>query len=238
MDMSHLKAKILSSRTYPEFFPFNSDDCVINIGCGEGPQAIVYAGQYKKMIGVDINKERLVNSMKVIKTYGIENYITLCADVENIPLKDNTFDKAIAIDIIEHVKEPRRLCLEANRLLKEGGELLITFPVMYEKFRDIVSKVGHFILRRKKKEEESSVWNPDAHNHKYPVNEWIAIVESCGFKLSKSRATTLFPPLYLYGIPRFWFRSNIIYRIDSFFCKLPVIKNYGQTLLCVFKKDK
>ena len=63
MDTKHLKAKILSSRTYPEFFPFSPNDRVINIGCGEGPQAIVYAGQYEEMIGVDINKERLKNSI-------------------------------------------------------------------------------------------------------------------------------------------------------------------------------
>lgn len=233
-----LKGKLLSGRVYPEFFPFKTHDRVINIGCGEGPQAIVYSGQYKEMVGIDINEERLEASKEAMKNFGVKNYTTLCANVEAIPLPNNSFDKAIAIDIIEHVQNPKKLCLEANRLLAPRGELLITFPAMHDKYRDFISKVGRFILRRKKKDSYSTEWNPDAHNQEYRLSEWIAIVESCGFKLYKSRASTLFPPLHLYGMPRFWFSNNIIHTIDSFFCKMPVLINYGQALVCIFKKDK
>ena len=233
-----LKGKILSGRLYPEFFPFKPDDCVINLGCGEGPQAIVYAGQYRKMVGVDTNEDRLKRSEEAMRIYGVQGYTTLCASVEDIPLPDNDFDKAIAVDIIEHVQSPKRLCLEANRMLKENGELLITFPAMHDKFTSFISWVGRFILRRKKKEASSKEWNPDAHNQEYAIGQWINIVESCGFKLHKSRASTLFPPLHLYGIPKFWFASNTIHRIDSFFCKMPVLRYCGQALVCVFIKQK
>jgi ubiquinone/menaquinone biosynthesis C-methylase UbiE len=232
-----LKGKLLSGRIYPEFFPFNANDRVINLGCGEGPQAIVYAGQYKEMIGVDINKEKLERSKEAMKIYKIKNYKILCANVENASLPDNSFDKAIAIDIIEHVQSPKKFCLEINRLLKEKGELLITFPAMYDRYRDFSSTLGRLILRRKKKKITSIKWNPDAHNQRYSLNKWIDIVEDCGFKLYKSRATTLFPPLHLYGIPRFWFSNNLIHKIDSFFCKIPILKNFGQTLVCIFKKQ-
>jgi SAM-dependent methyltransferase len=233
-----LKGKLLSGRVYPEFFPFNSNDHVINIGCGEGPQTIVYARQYNKMVGVDIDRERLEKSKEAMKFYGVKDYTMLCTNVEKIPLKDCIFDKALAVDIIEHVQNPKKLCLEANRLLKENGELLITFPAMHDKFTNLVSKIGRFVLRRNKKETHSAEWNPDAHNQEYPLNEWIAIVESCGFVLYKSRGSTLFPPLHLYGIPRFWFSNNIIHKIDSFLCKKPFLKNYGQALVCIFKKEK
>jgi len=233
-----LKGKLLSSRVYPEFFPFKPDDRVINIGCGQGPQAIVYAGQYKQMVGVDLNVERLKKSEKAMRIYGVRSYTTLCVNVEKMPLRDNSFDKAIAVGIIQCVQNPRKLCLEANRLLKENGELLITFPAMYYKFTNFVSKIGRFVLRRKKKEVPSTEWSPDALNQKYTLDEWIAIVESCGFKLYKSRADTLFPPLHRYGIPRLWFSNNVIHKIDSFFCKMPVLKNYGQELICFFIKHK
>ncbi len=235
---SFLKGKLLSGRVYPEFFPFKPDDKVINLGCGSGPQAIVYSKQYKEMVGVDINKKRLEESKEIIRIYGVKNYTTLWANVEAIPLPSHSFDKAIAIDIIEHVQNPKKLSSEANRLLKENGELLITFPAMHDKFTNFISKIGHCILRRKKKKINSTQWDPDAHNREYPLKEWIAIVESCGFKLQKSRASTLFPPLHLYGLPRFWFSNNTIHKIDSFFCQMPVIKNYGQALVCAFRKEK
>jgi ubiquinone/menaquinone biosynthesis C-methylase UbiE len=233
-----LKGKILSGRVYPEFFPLNPNDRVVNLGCGEGPQAIVYAGQYKEMVGVDINKDRLIRSEEAMKVYGIQGYATLWVNVENIPLPDKSFDKAIAIDIIEHVQSPKNLGLEVNRLLKENGELLITFSAMHDKFTKLFTALVCLIPRRKRKEPASSEWNPDAHNQEYPLSQWIRVIESCGFKLYKARATTLFPPLHLYGIPRFWFKSNIIHKIDSFFCKIPVLRNYGQSLLCIFIKLK
>lgn len=235
-EFNFLKGKLLSGRVYPDFFPFNPKDRVISLGCGEGPQAIVYAGQYKEMIGVDINKQRLERSKEIMKVYKIKNYTTLYANVEKISLPANSFDKAIAIDIIEHVQNPKKLCLEANRLLRKNGEFLITFSTMYDKYRDFASIIGRLILGKGKK-IKSAEWNPDVHNQRHSPKKWIAIVESCGFKLSKSRANTLFPPLHLLGIPRFWFSNNIIYKINNFFCRMPVLKNCGQALVCVFKKQ-
>lgn len=241
----YLKGKLLSSRVHPEYFPFNPNDRVINLGCGVGPQAIVYSGQYKEMIGIDINKEKLKKSEEAMRVFGVHNYTTLCANVQRIPLPDSSFDKAIAIDVIEHVKNPKKLCLEINRLLKEDGELLITFPAMHDSFTGFVSKVEgfiskvkDFILRRKRRETRSSSneWNPDDHNQEYPLDEWVAIVEDCGFKLCESRASTLFPPLHLYGIHRFWYSNDIIHKIDTFLCKTPFLKNYGQALVCIFKE--
>jgi len=233
-----LKGKILSGRIYPEFFPLNPNDRVINLGCGGGPQAIVYAGQYREMVGVDINEDRLKRSEEAMNIYGIQGYATLYANVENIPLPDKSFDKAIAISVIEHVQSPKNLALEANRLLRENGELLITLPAMYDKFTKLVTTLIHIILIRKKKAPPSTEWNPDAHNQEYPLSEWISIIEGCGFKLCKSRASTLFPPLHLYGIPRFWFASNIIHKMDSFFCKIHLLRNYGQSLVCIFIKHE
>lgn len=226
-----LSGKVSAGRVYPEFFPFMATDAVINIGCGMGPQAVVYRNTYSRMIGIDINEERLRSSASVLAAeYGVRNYETLCADVEKIPLPDESFEKALAIDIIEHVRNPHCMLLEARRLLKPGGLLLVTFPAMHDKYTRFT---GMFSRRRA---SPSLTWNPDAHNQDFPVREWITIVEKAGFSFVRSRATTMFPPLHLYGVPRFWFSNGIIHTIDRFFCSLPLCKNFGQTLMCVFRK--
>lgn len=235
-DFEFLKGKIISGKVYPDFFPLDKNDLVINLGCGESPQAIVYAGQYKKMIGVDLDETRLLKSNRATKIYNVENYETVCANIENVPFPDKTFDKAMAIDVIEHVQNPKNFCLEINRTLKDDGKLLITFSTMYDKYRNLTSTIKH--LKPWTKNNKNSVWNPDAHNHRHTPGEWIKIVEKCGFKLYNSRANTLFPPLHLYGMKKFWFSNNIIYKITSFFCKIPILKNYGQALVCAFKKDE
>ena len=231
-----LNGKVLSGRVYPEFFSINNNERVLNIGCGDGPQAVVYAGRYREMVGVDINCLRLESSKKLIEDLGIKNYSTICANVELIPLPDKSFDKAIAIDIIEHVNNPEKFCHEAFRLIKDGGKLLVTFPAMHDNYTRFFSLVGKYVLRRKHQDKIDSNWDPDKHNHDYSVKKWIELVSGCGFKLEKSRATTMFPPLHLYGVPKFWFSNEIVHFLDSLICRLPLVKNYGQSLVCVFQK--
>jgi len=233
-----LRGKMLSGRVYPEFFALDPGDRVLNIGCGQGPQAVVYAGQFREMIGIDINRQRLGKSREAMRLFKVRDYTTVMANVEQMPFRNGAFDKAIAVDIAEHVRSPQKLCRQAHRILKENGEVLITFPTMHDKYTEMVSMLVRVIRRPKPKRDsmKSSEWNPDAHNQSYPVGRWIKIVEEAGFELTRARASTMFPPLHLYGIPRFWFASDFIHRIDSWFCRLPLLRNYGQALVCVFRK--
>jgi ubiquinone/menaquinone biosynthesis C-methylase UbiE len=189
------------------------------------------------MVGVDINFDRLAHSIKVLSDFDVNNYQVVNANVELLPVKGLTFDKVLAIDIIEHVQNPNILCDEINRILKPNGKLLITFPAMHDKFTDLVSKITRILRLKKRKKIASNNWNPDNHNQEYSIKKWIELVEKSGFKLIDSRASTMFPPLHLYGIPRFWFKYDFIYHIDSKVCKLPGIKKFGQSLVCTFIKD-
>jgi ubiquinone/menaquinone biosynthesis C-methylase UbiE len=239
LPIDFIEGKVLSGRVYPEFFPFQADDVVLNVGCGYGVQAIAYDATYQKMVGVDIVLERVQKSLSLYELYPLETYTPVCADVEQLPLPTAQFDKAIAIDIIEHVQNPQALCREINRVLIPGGQVLITFPTLHDTYTAAISWFARTILRRKSKgtfHDTPSEWHPDAHNQEFPVDEWIALVESCGLHLVDSRATTLFPPLHLYGVPRFWFSVDAIHAADSALSRLPGLKNYGQGLMAIFQK--
>ena len=106
-----------------------------------GPQAISYNGQYAAMVGVDINADRLALSQQAIAARGIDNYTTLQANVEHIPLTDATFDHAIAIDIAEHVEDPRQLC-RGSIACPNQEELLITFPAMHDFYTGLARTIG------------------------------------------------------------------------------------------------
>jgi SAM-dependent methyltransferase len=231
-----IEGKILSSKILPDFFEIKPDETVVNIGCGNSPQAVVYANKFKEMVGVDINKERLKTSEEVAEYYKVKRYKTLCANVENIPLPDKSFDKALAIDIIEHVENPQKLCSEIRRLLKEDGKMLVTFPTMHDKYTRFFSSISRMVKRKKVETRDSTAWDPDEHNNEFSLEKWIEIVEESGFELVGSRATTMFPPLHIYGIPRFWYSNNTINKIDGFFCRMSFFKKYGQTSACIFRK--
>jgi ubiquinone/menaquinone biosynthesis C-methylase UbiE len=47
---------------------------------------------------------------------------------ENIPFEDNSFDVVICSHVLEHVKDKSKSLQEINRVLKEGGVLIIGMP--------------------------------------------------------------------------------------------------------------
>jgi SAM-dependent methyltransferase len=50
------------------------------------------------------------------------------ADGARLPFKDAVFDTVFAIDVIEHVPDERALIIEALRVLRPGGRLIMTTP--------------------------------------------------------------------------------------------------------------
>jgi len=231
----NITGKILSGIVYPEFFPIDREETVLNVGCGNGVQAVIYKRNFKKMVGVDINQERLNISSLVMGKYNIKNFEAICANVEKIPLTEK-FNKVIAIDIVEHLVNPENLISEIHRLLRNDGKLLITFPALHDKWENLFRFVGRKILRRKGKTIRKPGWDPDAHQYEYNLKKWLSIMEEGNFSLVDSRASTLFPPLHYLGLPKFWFSNKLIHGLDSRLCRLPIIKNYGQALVCIFRK--
>ena len=58
--------------------------------------------------------------------YGKIDYV---CDILNIPVPDSSFDYIICTEVIEHVPDPISVIKEISRILKPGGNLLITAPL-------------------------------------------------------------------------------------------------------------
>lgn len=238
----YFQGKLLSSKIYPTFLKLNKSDIVINLGCGKSQQALIYKGQYQKMYGIDINEQAIRFSKKVIRDYNLDNYSVTKGNIEKTEFPSNFFDKAIVIDVIECTENPIKFCKEVHKILKHNGKLLITFAALHDRYMAVFNFLKTGKLRTmfsslfRIKKGKVNEWNPSAHNHVYRISNWLKIVESCGFKLNKSRGTTIFPPLHFFGIKKFWFSNKIINSIDSYLCKLPILKRLGQAYLCVFEK--
>ena len=53
------------------------------------------------------------------------------ADAFNVPLASGSFDVIICAELLEHVINPGSVLIEAYRLLRTGGTLLICVPFLY-----------------------------------------------------------------------------------------------------------
>jgi len=54
--------------------------------------------------------------------------IDIVSDITSIPVKDESFDAIMCIEVIEHVPDPVKAMNELDRILKNGGYLIITAP--------------------------------------------------------------------------------------------------------------
>jgi ubiquinone/menaquinone biosynthesis C-methylase UbiE len=54
--------------------------------------------------------------------------LDIVSDITNIPIKDQSFDNIMCIEVFEHLPEPQLAIKEFSRILKPGGKLILTAP--------------------------------------------------------------------------------------------------------------
>jgi SAM-dependent methyltransferase len=57
-----------------------------------------------------------------------QSKLDVISDISSIPLEDASFDAIMCVEVLEHLPNPLLAIKEFNRLLKEGGRLIITAP--------------------------------------------------------------------------------------------------------------
>jgi SAM-dependent methyltransferase len=55
----------------------------------------------------------------------------IVADVQDVPIKDATADCVLSTEVIEHLPDPAACVLEAHRILKPGGVLILSAPFLH-----------------------------------------------------------------------------------------------------------
>jgi SAM-dependent methyltransferase len=105
---------------------------MLDIGAGRGGlQQMDFRGRASRICGIDMDPaiftNKLVDEAKI-------------TDGRTIPYEDETFDIALANNVLEHVAEPLRLFLEIRRVLKPGGRFLFKTPNKYH-YMPIVARM-------------------------------------------------------------------------------------------------
>ena len=138
-------------------------------------------------------------------------------DVEKdrFPYEDGTFDGVICCELIEHLfHDPAHMLHESNRVLKDGGWLLLTTPniTSYHMIRKAVIGIHPM--------EHSAYFHgkygqvPIQHTREYPFWEIIDVLNACGFS-SEVKTSLVFTKLERLG---FWEYVLLIPAITIYNC--------------------
>jgi SAM-dependent methyltransferase len=159
-------AKLASVRQWLRALPAATR--VLDAGCGEGVLVEEFAGRLA-IEGIDAN-------------YSSDRI--RCGSLTSLPYESGSFDRALCLDVLEHLtfdEQPRALA-ELHRVLRPGGELLVSVPNLAH----LQSRI-HFLLRGALIRTASEQKHPGDR----PVAEYLRLAERTGFTLLARRG--IFP---------------------------------------------
>jgi arsenite methyltransferase len=103
-------------------------ETVIDLGCGAGIDAILAAfqvGPHGRVLALDFLPEMLELTRAAAQEAGLENIETLEAEMEDIPLADESVDLVISNGTLNLSPRKARVLAECARVLKPGGRLCV-----------------------------------------------------------------------------------------------------------------
>jgi SAM-dependent methyltransferase len=106
---------------------------LLDIACGAGGPALRIAALMGcSIIGVDIHEDAIKAAVGLATERGLlgrANFKTIDAR-GHLPFPDASFDAITCIDAINHLPDRAQVLADWNRLLKPGGRLLFTDPII------------------------------------------------------------------------------------------------------------
>ena len=129
-------------------------DVIIDIGCGSGNLLIELSKSCSGAYGADLNQKAIDFIKLRANKEKIKNIYLKKVSGPKLPFKNSSFDKVIAMELIEHLENPNLIIKECIRILKPGGLLFITTP-NYRSFWPILETISDlFNLTPKMKGEQ------------------------------------------------------------------------------------
>jgi SAM-dependent methyltransferase len=142
---------------------------ILQVGGGPNPFPWFEAGDR-------VNLDPLADFYKKLPSPLFKKCTNVCAQAENMPFEDNSFDLVICFNSLYHMQDPVKALCEMKRVLKKEGPFLFSittytstvFPQLFARYN-----IGHF----------------RGHPQAYNPNSITRLLSNAGFTLKKKIVT-------------------------------------------------
>ncbi len=101
---------------------------VLDFGCGNGAQTMEFAGAGCSIIAADIGIENLSVLAGRLREIGCTTVLPVHYDGVHLPVRPGSIDVVLSYEVIEHVEDEAAMLDELRRVLRPGGEMVISVP--------------------------------------------------------------------------------------------------------------
>ncbi len=150
---------------------------VLNVGCGDGEYDRTLSAMFSRTVGVDINRSDIMSAK--LGSGGNNHYAI--SGGEELPFRDNSFDAVICMDVLEHIRDDKKVVSEIFRVLKDGGNLVLSVP--HSRYPWTYDPVNGF-LRPLGAHLPIGMWG-FGHLRLYSRELLTCIIEGAGFSIEK-----------------------------------------------------
>lgn len=100
-------------------------DTLVDLGTGTGRVLELFGGVARNLHGIDASREMLAIARANLERNGFRRAELRQSDIYALPLADAMADLVTIHQVLHFLDEPQRALLEARRILRPGGKLLI-----------------------------------------------------------------------------------------------------------------
>lgn len=148
---------------------------VLDIGSADGVfTKQIQEGTGAKVIGIDVRKASVDWANRHWKDKRMHFQV---GDAHELAFEDARFDAVFALEVLEHIEDPKRVLKEIKRVLKKGGHAVLLVPtdIWYFKFL-----WDNFWTKFRGK-----VWN-DTHLQSFQNDSLIDLAKKVGFSVERT----------------------------------------------------
>ena len=150
-------------------------DLALDAGCGEGRHSMEFLTRGADVFSLDMDMESLRKTRYDIanlkkQEQKQDRFFVLSGDALLLPFKNETFDRIICSEVMEHVDDDNLACEELARVLKKGGCIAITVPTYFSEFVYDILTYEYFT-------------SPGGHVRKYFPKQLAVIMRRNGLEL-------------------------------------------------------
>ncbi len=158
---------------------------------GNGTLYFWQHGLVREAVCADVSDNFAAQCARRLREAGFEQFRLVKFDSYDLPFADGEFDHILCFETVEHFSEPEKLIRELGRVIKPGGQMVLTTPnVLWEPVHALAAifKLHH----------------SEGPHRFVPYGQLKRMVRRAGFTIERAETTVLIPggpePLVRLGV--------------------------------------
>lgn len=174
-------------------------ETILDAGCGNGIYLQEFGNRFSTSgLGIDVRKKRIESAKKINKYLGrSDSFLTL--DLEKLNLVGKKFDKAICLEVLEHIKDDGKVFKKVSKNLKKGGLLVLSIPIKGTALSE--------------DEEKDPNFKPEQYGHVrsgYTRKDIYVLAKEAGLKVALIKEYFFLISRYMVKIQQYLFKKDFV----------------------------